>query len=132
MGVCPEGVWEYTLGGYQVLKKWLSYREREILGRQLHESEARDFMLIARRIAALLALGDALNASYHMFVSQRMTSPPDPLSHRRGGNEGGYRLRLWRYGAAMVGADSTVAGAFAAGLTSERTSRWRGRTWMTR
>ena len=23
----PRRVWEYTLGGYQVLKKWLSYRE---------------------------------------------------------------------------------------------------------
>ncbi len=22
----PRPVWEYTLGGYQVLKKWLSYR----------------------------------------------------------------------------------------------------------
>ena len=29
----PEGVWEYTLGGYQVLKKWLSYREASLLGR---------------------------------------------------------------------------------------------------
>ena len=26
-------VWTYKLGGYQILKKWLSYREREILGR---------------------------------------------------------------------------------------------------
>lgn len=23
----PEKVWHYTLGGYQVIKKWLSYRE---------------------------------------------------------------------------------------------------------
>ena len=23
----PAAVWEYTIGGYQVLKKWLSYRE---------------------------------------------------------------------------------------------------------
>lgn len=23
----PSAVWEYTLGGYQVIKKWLSYRE---------------------------------------------------------------------------------------------------------
>jgi hypothetical protein len=29
----PLRVWEYTIGGYQVIKKWLSYREREILGR---------------------------------------------------------------------------------------------------
>ena len=29
----PAGVWTYKLGGYQVLKKWLSYRERTILRR---------------------------------------------------------------------------------------------------
>jgi hypothetical protein len=27
----PAKVWEYTLGGYQVLKKWLSYREKALL-----------------------------------------------------------------------------------------------------
>ena len=29
----PAAVWSYKLGGYQVLKKWLSYRERGVLGR---------------------------------------------------------------------------------------------------
>ena len=28
----PAAVWGYRLGGYQVLKKWLSYRERKVLG----------------------------------------------------------------------------------------------------
>ena len=28
----PTAVWNYKLGGYQVLKKWLSYRERKVLG----------------------------------------------------------------------------------------------------
>ena len=31
----PLNVWEYYIGGYQVIKKWLSYREHEILGRPL-------------------------------------------------------------------------------------------------
>ena len=31
----PAAVWGYKLGGSQVLKKWLSYRERNILGRPL-------------------------------------------------------------------------------------------------
>ena len=31
----PAKVWEYTIGGYQVMKKWLSYRERPLLGRPL-------------------------------------------------------------------------------------------------
>ena len=31
----PTAVWRYKLGGYQVLKKWLSYRERAVLGQAL-------------------------------------------------------------------------------------------------
>jgi hypothetical protein len=60
----PTAVWEYTLGGYQVLKKWLSYREEPLLGRPLHEEEARYFSQVVRRIAAILLLGPALDASY--------------------------------------------------------------------
>jgi hypothetical protein len=30
----------YTLGGYQVIKKWLSYRERAVLRRALKPDEA--------------------------------------------------------------------------------------------
>ena len=40
----PEAVWNYTLGGYQVLKKWLSYREaiRELQPkRQIRDLAAR-------------------------------------------------------------------------------------------
>ena len=29
----PAAVWNYQLGGYQVLKEWLSYREQRILNR---------------------------------------------------------------------------------------------------
>ncbi|MXW46661.1 MAG: N-6 DNA methylase [Gammaproteobacteria bacterium] len=47
-------VWNYKLGGYQVLKKWLSYREQSILNRPLTPDEARYFTNTARRIAALL------------------------------------------------------------------------------
>ncbi|NJO82771.1 MAG: hypothetical protein HC828_08050 [Blastochloris sp.] len=60
----PADVWAYTLGGYQVLKKWLSYRETAVLGRPLKAEEAREFMHIARRIAALLALNPALDVGY--------------------------------------------------------------------
>lgn len=60
----PVRVWEYTLGGYQVLKKWLSYREEPLLGRPLHEDEARYFAQVVRRIAAILLMGPALDASY--------------------------------------------------------------------
>jgi hypothetical protein len=60
----PVNVWKYTLGGYQVLKKWLSYREEPLLGRPLHEDEARYFAQVVRRITAILLLGPALDASY--------------------------------------------------------------------
>lgn len=33
------------LGGYQVLKKWLSYREESLLGRPLTRDEAQDVVL---------------------------------------------------------------------------------------
>ena len=37
-----------------MLKKWLSYRERAILGRPLTPDEVQHFTATARRIAALL------------------------------------------------------------------------------
>ena len=50
----PVAVWRYKLGGYQVLKKWLSYRERDILARPLRPEEVQHFTDTARRIAAIL------------------------------------------------------------------------------
>ena len=52
----PAAVWEYQLGGYQVLKKWLSYRESKVLGRPLSAAEVQHFTDTARRIAAILRL----------------------------------------------------------------------------
>ena len=55
----PAAVWDYKLGGYQVLKKWLSYRERAVLGRPLTPDEIAHFTNTARRIAAILLLTTA-------------------------------------------------------------------------
>ena len=52
----PAPVWSYKLGGYQVLKKWLSYREHKVLGRPLHPSEVQHFTDTARRIGAILGM----------------------------------------------------------------------------
>ncbi len=60
----PERVWSYTLGGYQVIKKWLSYREHGVLHRALTVDEAREVTGIVRRIAAILLLEEALNENY--------------------------------------------------------------------
>ena len=50
----PINVWAYNIGGYQVIKKWLSYREHDLLGRALATDEAREVTHTARRLAALL------------------------------------------------------------------------------
>ena len=60
----PANVWDYTIGGYQVLKKWLSYREHALLGRALTADEALEFTHNARRIAALLLLQPELDRNY--------------------------------------------------------------------
>ncbi|MEK9135692.1 MAG: type ISP restriction/modification enzyme, partial [Bacteroidota bacterium] len=60
----PVNVWEYTIGGYQVIKKWLSYRERELLKRPLTNDEAREVMNMARRIPAILLLEPKLDENY--------------------------------------------------------------------
>jgi len=60
----PENVWDYIIGGYQVLKKWLSYREHALLGRALTTEEAREVTHTARRLAALILLQPELDANY--------------------------------------------------------------------
>ena len=60
----PVNVWEYYIGGYQIIRKWLSYREVEILGRPLKPEEAREVMNTARRIAAIILLQPKLDENY--------------------------------------------------------------------
>ena len=52
----PFPIWGYKLGGYQVLKKWLSYRERGVLGRGLQAEEVLYFAEVGRRIGGILGL----------------------------------------------------------------------------
>jgi hypothetical protein len=65
----PERVWSYTLGGYAVLKKWLSYRETAVLGRPLRPDEAGHFTDTARRIAAVLLLAARLDDNYRRVIA---------------------------------------------------------------
>ncbi len=60
----PMNVWEYYIGGYQVIRKWLSYREIGFLGRALKPGEAREVMNMARRIAAVILLQPRLDENY--------------------------------------------------------------------
>ena len=52
----PAAVWNYQLGGYQALKKWLSYRESKILGRTMLPEEVQRFTDTAQRISAIMQL----------------------------------------------------------------------------
>ena len=55
-----QAVWDLTLGGYPVLKKWLDYRR----GRTLTLTEAMWLSEMIQRLHALLELGEVLNSNY--------------------------------------------------------------------
>lgn len=60
----PAKVWRYRLGGYQVLKKWLSYREEAVLGRRLRIEEVQHFCDAVRRIGAMLTMAKSNHDSF--------------------------------------------------------------------
>jgi len=66
----PARAWEYRLGGYQVIKKWLSYRESSLLTRALTPEEAFYVADMSRRITALLLLAPALDDIYRQVTSE--------------------------------------------------------------
>ena len=74
----PSRVWSYTIGGYQVIKKWLSYRERPLLGRDLTVDEARYVTEMARRVAAILLLEPALDKNYDTVKADAYAWPTIP------------------------------------------------------
>jgi len=71
----PGPVWEYYIGGYQVMKKWLSYREKAVLGRGLRLDEAEYVTEIARRLAALVLLRPDLDANYRVVKADTWPWP---------------------------------------------------------
>ncbi|GGZ40340.1 type ISP restriction/modification enzyme [Streptomyces poonensis] len=60
----PEAVWDFKIGGFQVLRKWLSYRDKNILGRDLTIAEVRQFTSICLRLTELVLLGPQLDENY--------------------------------------------------------------------
>lgn len=60
----PKSVWEFRIGGYQVFKKWLSYREQDVLGRPLSADDAREASRIVRRLAAIVLMQPELDENY--------------------------------------------------------------------
>lgn len=80
----PTAVYDLVIGGYQVLKKWLSYRDQEVIDRPMSVTEAREAAAIVRRLTALVLLYPALDASYEAIRasafdwSTNMGSAPEP------------------------------------------------------
>jgi len=71
----PKSVWEYRIGGYQVIKKWLSYREHAVLGRYLTTEEASYVQEMARRLTAIVLLQPQLDANYEQVKANTYDWP---------------------------------------------------------
>ena len=71
----PQAVWDFTIGGYQVIKKWLSYREQRVLGRALTMAEIMEVTATARRLGALVLLQAQLNANYRAAAAATWQAP---------------------------------------------------------
>ncbi|MEC5213400.1 hypothetical protein RCH06_001950 [Polaromonas sp. CG_9.5] len=71
----PQPVWDFTIGGYQVIKKWLSYREQRVLGRALTMAEIMEVTAMARRLAALVLLQPRLDENYQAAAAATWTPP---------------------------------------------------------
>ena len=69
----PEAVWDFKIGGFQVLRKWLSYRELSVLGRDLNVAEVRQFARICRRLTELVLLCPRLDANYRSVIDSSLT-----------------------------------------------------------
>jgi hypothetical protein len=69
----PANVWGYYIGGYQVIKKWLSYREKALLGRSMTMDEVEYVTEMIRRISAIILLQPALDANYEAVKSDTYT-----------------------------------------------------------
>lgn len=63
----PQEIWNFTIGGYPVIKKWLDYRHVDKLGRSLVPDEVRYVTEVVQRIATLLALKAPLDANYNLI-----------------------------------------------------------------
>lgn len=78
----PGDVWEFTVGGFQPLKKWLSYRERTILGRPLSITETGYFRDTARRLAKIRMLAAELDTNYRACAETAYAWRSQPALNR--------------------------------------------------
>ena len=70
----PEAVWQYELGGYPVIKKWLGYRDRgRRPGVPLSVQEAAHLRAMVHRLAAVLRLHSTLDRLYEQVCQDCFT-----------------------------------------------------------
>ncbi|MBI1817742.1 MAG: hypothetical protein HYR72_22420 [Deltaproteobacteria bacterium] len=71
----PQRVWQYELGGYPVLKKWLGYRRTEDPNcRTLTLADARHFRSMIQRLSALLALHEQMDQLYEQAAADAFSA----------------------------------------------------------
>ena len=71
----PSAAWEYQIGNFPVLRKWLEGRRTEQTGRPLRLDEVEAFSDIVRRIAALVVLGDELDSCHERIIAEGAFAP---------------------------------------------------------
>ena len=75
LGHVPERAWTYELGGYQVVKKWLGYREaRRRSGAPLSFAEKDHLRSMIQRISAILLLEPQLDTLYERAAADAFTA----------------------------------------------------------
>ncbi len=77
----PKAVWEYSVGGFQVLLKWLSYRHVRQTREPLPASDIDTVTQICRRIHALVALEEKCDRVYDSAATNTLqVEEPEDLS----------------------------------------------------
>ena len=78
----PQNVWELYIGGYQVIKKWLSYREFSFIKRPISPAEADEVQAMARRLMALCLMQSELDVNYLRVKSGTWKSPSSQVAEK--------------------------------------------------
>lgn len=71
----PRAVWEFRIGGYQVVKKWLSLPRGGRARPAPHARQGREVTGMIRRLAAIVIMGPALDANYRAVVADAIGWP---------------------------------------------------------
>ena len=102
----PAAIWNYKLGGYQVLKKWLSYRERGVLGgrcyRALLPEEVLYFAEMARRVGGILLVTAMTVMPGKAWQRQGLAQAVSRVELQHGKFEGNMAARLQMAGVACA------------------------------